>query len=166
MYHLTLCSHDQGYKIAGEAIMRDLYAASPNKSLAYTVVRPGGLSDKPSKGSAVVHVSQGDVYSSEVTREDVAQVSVAALLKGKSTDFTTFELNQVDGLIKAQSSLPDSPPQLVHAGAPTFEALLDGLFTDEEIKKKYPNLISEFRGDGIESIGKLEIGRASCRERV
>lgn len=144
-----------GYKIAGEAIMRDLYAASPNKSLAYSVVRPGGLSDKPSKGSSVVHVSQGDVLVSEVSREDVALVSVAALLKGKATDFTTIELNQLEGLGKAQGNLPDAPPQLIHDGAPTFDALLDGLLTDEELKKSYPSLVSDFRGEGIESIEKI-----------
>lgn len=145
-----------GYKIAGEEVMRDLYAKSGKPELAYAVVRPGGLSDGPSVGSSKVHVSQGDVYSSEIAREDVALVTVAALLKGKSTDFTTFELNQEEGLGKAEGSLPDLSSELVHAGAPTFEGLLDGLLTDEQMKSKHPELMTGFRGgDSIEPIDKL-----------
>jgi uncharacterized protein YbjT (DUF2867 family) len=143
------------YKIAGEAAMRDLYKEAP-PGVAYAVVRPGGLNEKPSVGPNKVHVSQGDVYSSEVTREDVALVSVAALLKGKGTDFVTLELNQVEGLGKAQSDLPDLPAELVHAGAPSFDALLDGLLTDEQMRQKYPDIVnSAFRGSGIEPISKL-----------
>ena len=134
--------------------MRDLYASSPNKNLAYTVIRPGGLSDKPSVGSRKVHLSQGDVYSSEVSREDVALVTVAAVLD-KRTDFTTFELNQVEGLGKAQGDLPDLDAQLVHAGAASFERLFDGLLTDDEMKKRYGSLINDFRGDRIEPVTKL-----------
>lgn len=139
------------YKIAGESVVRDLYAARGGPGLAYSVIRPGGLNDKPSVGSSMVHVSQGDVYSSEISREDVALVTVAALLKGSGTDFTTFELNQVEGLGKAMKTLPDLSPELVHAGAKSYDDLLDGLLTDTAIKEKYPNIISDFRGDGIPS---------------
>jgi NAD(P)H-binding len=145
----------QDYKIAGEAITRDLYRESPNKTLAYTVIRPGGLNDKPSIGSDKVHVSQGDVFSSEVTREDVALVTVAALLGGKKTDFVTFEVNQVEGIGKAQGNLPSPDPRLVHAGAKSFDALLDGLLTDEAIKNYYPDLISDFRGNDVEPVTKF-----------
>lgn len=135
------------YKIAGESAVRDLYAEKGGKGQAYTIIRPGGLNGRPSKGSTKLHVSQGDVYSSEISREDVALVTVEALLKGSSTDFATFELNQVGGLIKCLTSLPDSPPELIHAGAPTFSELLDGLFTDSEMKTKYATTVSDFRGD-------------------
>jgi hypothetical protein len=122
--------------------------------VAYTIIRPGGLNEKPSVGSKLVHVSQGDVYSSEVTREDVALVTVAALLKGKATDFTTFELNQVEGLTKAMNSLPDLPPELIHAGASSYDALLDGLLTDAQMKK-YADIVSDFGGDDIIPISQL-----------
>lgn len=135
--------------------MRDMYAASGKPALAYTVVRPGGLSDKPSGGPAKLHLSQGDVYSSEVTREDVARVTVAALIKGKATDNSTFELNQVEGITKAMASLPDLPAELIHTGKPSFDALLDGLLTDAELKKKLPDVVSDFRGVGVEPIEKL-----------
>jgi hypothetical protein len=142
-------------KIAGEAAVRDLYAAKGGPGLAYTVVRPGGLNDKPSAGPEKIHVSQGDIYSSEISREDVALVTVAALLKGSATDFTTFELNQVEGLGKAMKTLPDAPTELVHAGAKSFDGLLDGLLTDKAIKSKYPDLIHDFRGDGLPPIEQL-----------
>ena len=135
--------------------MRDLYAQSSDKSLAYAVVRPGGLSDGPAKGSAALNLSQGDVLSSEISRSDVAEVTVAALLKGKATDFTTFELNQNEGLVKAQGNLPDLPSELVHAGSSSYGGLLDGLVTDEEIKSKFPSIINDFTGAGIEPIGSL-----------
>jgi hypothetical protein len=134
--------------------MRDLYAVSPNKNLAYTVVRPGGLIDKPSVGSSALHVSQGDVYSAEVPREDVARATVAAVLS-KKTDFTTFELNQIEGLGKAEGKLPDLPGQLVHSGASSFDGLFDGLVADDAMKKTYGNIISGFKGSGIEPVEKL-----------
>jgi hypothetical protein len=130
--------------------MRDMYAASGKPGLAYTVIRPGGLGDKPSVGPRKLHLSQGDVYSSEVTREDVALVTVAALIKGKATDNTTFELNQIEGIGKAMSTLPDLPAELIHSGSTSFDGLLDGLLTDAELKKKLPDVISDFRGVGVE----------------
>mmetsp|Transcript_6181 Transcript_6181/g.15515 ORF Transcript_6181/g.15515 Transcript_6181/m.15515 type:complete len:419 (-) Transcript_6181:2301-3557(-) len=148
--------HIMDAKIAGENIVRDLYAAKGGPGLAYSVIRPGGLNDKPSVGSSKVHVSQGDVYSSEISREDVALVTVATLLKGTDTDFTTFELNQVEGLGKAMKSLPDLPAELVHTGANSFDGLVDGLLSDRTIKEKYPDLInSDFRGEGIPPIDTI-----------
>jgi hypothetical protein len=143
------------YKIAGESAVRDLYAARGGPGLAYSVIRPGGLNDKPSAGSTNIHVSQGDVYSSEISREDVALVTVAALLKGSGTDFTTLELNQIEGLGKAMKTLPDLSPELVHAGAKSYNELLEGLLTDVAIKQKYPDIISDFRGDGVPPIETL-----------
>lgn len=123
--------------------------------MTYAIVRPGGLTDKPSIGSELIHVSQGDVYSSDVPREDVALVIISALLGGKKTDFTTFEVNQVEGLDKSQGNLPPIPDRVVHAGSPTFDSLLDGLLTDTAIKNYYPDLINDFRGSGIESIDQI-----------
>jgi len=80
---------------------------------------------------------------------------VAALLKGQKTDFTTFELNQLEGLGKAMQSLPDLPSELVQTGAKSYDGLIDGLLTDKAIKSKYPDIISDFRGDGIPSIERL-----------
>lgn len=135
------------YKIAGESAVRDIYSQKGAKGQAYTIIRPGGLTGRPSKGPTKLHISQGDVYSSEISREDVALVTVEALLKGKGTDFVTFELNQVGGLTKCLPSLDDLPSELIHAGAPSFSELLDGLVTDSEMKAKYPSIVNDFRGD-------------------
>ncbi len=141
------------HKIAGEAVMRDLYANQD--ACAYCVVRPGGLSDTKGEGPGLIHVSQGDVYSAEITREDVAEVTVAALLKGKATDFTTFELNQQKGLSKVSKDLETPPEELVHAGAKSYDALLDNLFTDAQLLSKYPQYVSGFRGDNIKPISEV-----------
>jgi len=69
------------------------------------------------------------------------------LLKGRATDFTTFELNNIKGIAKVMDSLDNPPPALIHAGASSYSQLLDGLLTDKEIKISYPNWISNFRGD-------------------
>lgn len=142
------------YKIAGEEIMRDLY--TEQSKCSYCVVRPGGLSEKPAEGSTSLHLSQGDVYSSEVTREDVAQVTVAALLKGRATDFTTFELNTMGkGLSKVSADLETPPSALVHEGASTYDSLLNGLLTDSEMKSSYAQYISGFKGEKIEPVSSI-----------
>lgn len=143
-----------GYKMAGEATVRDLYAAAP-PGIAYTIIRPGGLNEKPSVGPTKLHVSQGDVYSSEVTRQDVARTTVAALLS-PAADNATLELNQIEGLGKVLKTLPDLPAELVHAGAPSYEALLEGLLSDQAMAAKYPQLLNDFRGgDDIVPIEQL-----------
>ena len=141
------------HKIAGEAVMRDLYANQTKCS--YCVVRPGGLSDAKAEGPGLIHVSQGDVYSAEITRQDVAEVTVAALLKGSATDFTTFELNQQKGLAKVSKDLETPPAELVHAGAKSYDALLDGLLTDSQIISSYPQYTNDFRGDKIKPISEV-----------
>ena len=132
-------------KIAGEQVMRDLY--SGQSQCSYCVIRPGGLSDSPALGPSRIHVSQGDVFTAEITREDVAQVTIAALLKGRATDFTTFELNNIQGLSKVMDSLDNPPASLIHAGASSYSQLLTGLLTDKDMKEIYPNFINDFRGD-------------------
>ena len=144
-------------KVAGEIAVRDLYSRLGGPGLAYTIIRPGGLSDKPSVGPENIHLSQGDVYSSEIPREDIANVVVAALLKGGASDFTTVEVNQIQGLTKSLGSLPDLPSELVHKGASSYSKLLDGLISDEAIKKKYPEIVSEFAGEGMQPIEKLVV---------
>lgn len=46
-------------------------------------------------GSNESYLKHGDVYFAEITRQDVAEVVVAALLKGSATDNTTFEFKNV-----------------------------------------------------------------------
>lgn len=142
-------------KIAGESAMRDLYASSDKKSkCAYCVVRPGGLADGAPDGPSQIHVSQGDYYSAEISRADVAEISVAALLK-PSTDFTTFELNKVKGLNAVSKELPVPPDTLTHTGKSRYADLLDGLLTDDDMKMKYPVYINNFRGNGLRPLSAI-----------
>mmetsp|Transcript_17151 Transcript_17151/g.32475 ORF Transcript_17151/g.32475 Transcript_17151/m.32475 type:complete len:363 (+) Transcript_17151:104-1192(+) len=142
-----------GYKIAGENAMRDLY--SKQNKCSYCVVRPGGLSDAPAEGPSKIHVSQGDIYSAEINRDDVAEVAIAALLKGSATDNTTFELNNIKGLSKVSKDLDEAPEELVHAGAASYEKLLDGLFSDKDMRKLYPQYMNDFNGGNIEPISEI-----------
>lgn len=142
-----------GYKIAGENAMRDLY--SKQSKCSYCVVRPGGLSDAPAEGPSKIHVSQGDVYSAEITREDVAEVTLAALLKGPATDNTTFELNNIKGLSKVSKDLDEAPTELIHSGAASYDKLLDGLFSDQDMRKMYPQYINDFNGGNVEPISAI-----------
>ena len=94
-----------------------------------------------------VHVTfPPEVLSSEISRTDVAEVSIECILKGAATDCTTFELNNIKNIYKAMGNLPDLPPELVHAGASSYDALLDGLKTDSEMLKSYPDIVSTFSG--------------------
>lgn len=79
------------YKIAGESALRSQYAAAPAGAGSYVIVRPGGLSENASKGAGGVEVSQGDIYAAEIGREDVALVTIAALLK-PGVEGSTFEV--------------------------------------------------------------------------
>jgi dTDP-4-dehydrorhamnose reductase len=160
-------------KLAGEIAVRDLYrAASKTKRnrMAYVIVRPAAaLSNKPPVQVEDLLVMQGDVYSSaeSISRTNVAQVVVQALLKGKTTDFCTFEVcpavklykneegNMLDviGLpTKKQTTIPDLPKALVHRNAPSYGELLEGLVTDEGMMKNFGSIISDYRLEGLPSM--------------
>jgi hypothetical protein len=124
-------------------------------------VRPGGLSDNPSKkGAEGVEISQGDILASEIGREDVALVTVAALLKGAATDNVTFEVygsggetlfGMKTGPAKLANDLPDNK-KFIHR-ADTYEGLLDGLLNDEEMQKT--GIVGNYKGKDIEPVESL-----------
>mmetsp|Transcript_14506 Transcript_14506/g.22754 ORF Transcript_14506/g.22754 Transcript_14506/m.22754 type:complete len:374 (-) Transcript_14506:173-1294(-) len=149
------------YKIAGETALRGLYAAAGDPDLSYTVVRPGGLSDRPSRGPAGVELSQGDVLSAEIGREDVAEVTVAALLSPAAKD-ATIEcygaggetlFGVPTGAAKLAKGLPDVDPKYVHRASASFEALFEGVLSDAEMSKT--GLVSDYVGVKIESLDSL-----------
>ncbi|MDG1462423.1 MAG: SDR family oxidoreductase [Gammaproteobacteria bacterium] len=59
------------WKLKGENALRA-------SGVPYTIVRPGGLVNKPG-GKAVIVFSQGDTSAGTITREDVAMICVASL---------------------------------------------------------------------------------------
>ena len=76
-------------KVAGEDAVRALYRdanrntraaseAQEAESSSYTVVRPSGLLDGPSRGPAALAVNQGDEAAGFVDRADVAACCVEA----------------------------------------------------------------------------------------
>jgi NAD(P)H-binding len=168
------------YKLAGEDAVRNLYEESTSGKLnrevvaSYVIVRPGGLRDGPATGAANMHVSQGDVFTSEVSRLDVAHITVAALLHPSDTvNFCTIEVNQKQGLTKVLPSLPDLPKALVHTTTPTsgtstvqrvtsspspsssYFSLLYGLLNDAELHNRYPDILNAIN-PGSSSILSLQ----------
>jgi len=72
------------WKLKGEDALRA-------SGVPYTIVRPGGLVDKPA-GSSTIVFAQGDTTSGAITREDVALICVAALQypEARGKTFETF----------------------------------------------------------------------------
>jgi hypothetical protein len=131
------------------------------------------LSSKPPIPVDELLVMQGDVYSSAqpISRVNVAHTVVGALLKGKATDFVTFEVAPAKAFYKndegniwdllnlptkKQTTIPDLPQALVHRNARSYEDLLDGLVTDDDLIRRYGSIVSDYRGGGGEGIPTVE----------
>ncbi len=76
------------WKLKGENALRE-------SGLAYTIIRPGGLTDQPG-GMAGVQVDQGDKISGIISRNDVAAAACHAL-DNITTYHTTFEIVNIPG---------------------------------------------------------------------
>lgn len=146
------------YKIAGETELRKAYEG--NNDLSYVVVRPGGLSDEDSKGPSGVEVSQGDILSAEIGREDVAEVTVSALLSSKTND-ATIEcygsggetlFGQKTGPSKLAKDLPD-PTKYKHLSSESYDALFDGILSDSDMLKT--GIVSDYTGSKIEPLSSF-----------
>jgi len=144
------------YKIAGENELRNIYKSS--KTAHYTIVRPGGLSEQPSTGAAGVEVSQGDIFSAEIGRDDVANLVVARSTAGAKTDDVTFEcygsggetmFGMKTGPAKLSKSLT-SKDELVHRSSDSFASLVNNLLTDAELAKT--GIVSDYKGTDIEPL--------------
>ena len=83
-------------KRRGEDALREIYAAAAkdDASLSYVIVRPGGLTDGSAVGAGAVELNQGDTWSGEINRSDVADAVLAAALspafKGKKVTFEIY----------------------------------------------------------------------------
>jgi nucleoside-diphosphate-sugar epimerase len=86
-------------KIQGEDLVRSLYAqvdvGAPTIT-TFTIIRPGGLTEEPGLGAAALELSQGDVKSGRISRNDVASLCIQATLYPKLTGGTTFECYNAD----------------------------------------------------------------------
>jgi hypothetical protein len=128
-------------KIAGEDELRRLYAAPglASAGVGYTVVRPGGLTDKPPLGVSAVELNQGDDKSGRIARADVASICVECLASPAAFD-TTFECYYSDtakGLADVMASNAKGatdPTQYVSGRerrAASWPALFEGLTRDQ-----------------------------------
>jgi uncharacterized protein YbjT (DUF2867 family) len=76
------------WKLKGENAVRA-------SGLAYTIIRPGGLTDQPG-GMAGIRIDQGDKISGIISRNDVA-AAVRHALDNITTYHTTFEIVNTPG---------------------------------------------------------------------
>ena len=83
-------------KIEGEDAVRAMYVA--REGCDYVVVRPGGLTEDPARGARFIELNQGDEKSGRVSREDVADLCVAAAMAAGSETArnATFEAYWAD----------------------------------------------------------------------
>jgi uncharacterized protein YbjT (DUF2867 family) len=76
------------WKLKGEEALRA-------SGLAYTIVRPGGLTDEPA-GQKGLQIDQGDRISGRISRAVVAQVCLQAMQQPAARN-TTFEIVEAEG---------------------------------------------------------------------
>lgn len=79
-------------KFQGENEIRKLYNTDEVKMsrLAYTIVRPGGLTEEPPRGCSNVALNQGDNRSGRISRWDVASLTLESLSSDDAAN-STFE---------------------------------------------------------------------------
>lgn len=83
-------------KQAGETVVRDLYVSAPT-GVSYTIVRPGLLSNGEARGVENVELNQGITKSGIISREDLAELLVAASSnEGNAAARKTFEVYYSD----------------------------------------------------------------------
>ena len=80
------------WKLKGEEALR-------SSGLAYTIVRPGGLTDEPG-GYHGLKIDQGDRMMGRISRADVAEVCIQTLHQPAARN-TTFEVIETDGTLPA-----------------------------------------------------------------
>jgi nucleoside-diphosphate-sugar epimerase len=85
-----LCGRILHWKRKGELAALEA-AAREGSGLAVTVIRPGGLTNKPAQGPIWMQVGQGDQVSGAISREDVARAAIEAIRHDK-TKGVVFEL--------------------------------------------------------------------------
>jgi nucleoside-diphosphate-sugar epimerase len=81
-------------KQAGETVVRDLYVSAP-KGVSYSIVRPGLLSNGEKRGVESVEMNQGITKSGIISREDLAELLVAAAMSDGAAR-KTFEVYYSD----------------------------------------------------------------------
>ena len=86
---------------------RDADEALRDSGLAYTIVRPGGLTDEP--GTGLIEVGMPLERCGEVTRDDVAATLLAVLAEPRTAGLTFDLLNGDAPIAEALASLLSAP---------------------------------------------------------
>lgn len=86
------------YKLKGEEAVIDAYKLSNDKSLSYTIIRPGILFDSKGVGAIGIELNQGDTISGEINREDVADCAIAVAISKTVANNVIFEIYQTEGI--------------------------------------------------------------------
>jgi len=142
------------YKVAGEIALRGIYATTSPKISSYVIIRPGGLQDGPSEGPSSLAISQGDICSGEISREDVSRTTIAALLSPK-VENASLEVFDKKGYAKSVKD-KDMPAgfddsKLFHTSS-SFDGLFDGIYSDGQMTELFPDIISNYKGTKVESL--------------
>eukprot|EP01035_Chromulina_nebulosa_P016852 gene16852-22338_t len=127
-------------KIDGENAIKKLYASPDAKSLGYTIVRPGGLTEEPPKGVAELELNQGDDRSGRISRWDVASICVESI-DAKDAFRTSLECYNKDtaqplanvglsNLFKRTNSNDPIAPTGKERRASSWSKLFEGLIAD------------------------------------
>merc|ERR1719231_40052 len=81
-----------GKKLQGENSLKKIYEESGDSALSYAIIRPGGLTDTAKVGASKIELNQKDTIIGEISRDDVAEVAVAAAISKNIPSRVTFEV--------------------------------------------------------------------------
>lgn len=114
------------YKLKGEDLIRE-------SGIPYTIVRPCALTEEPAGADLIF--DQGDNITGKISREEVAQICVAALESPYATG-KTFEVKSVIPFSQPFTVDPENPPPEKDYDV-YFKTLKDGI-TGKEILEQDP----------------------------
>ena len=130
-----------GWKAKGEEELKALYSDAKSNNEAqntchYTILRPGGLTDKNSSPISDIEFNQGDTIIGEISRLDLAK-AVVTLINTKESDLysndVTFELYDKKTKAPLEKRFSDISGYEI-SNKNTWEDLYKGLRKDKEIK--------------------------------
>lgn len=113
------------FKLKGEDVLRE-------SGVPYTVVRPCALTEEPAGADLIFE--QGDNITGKVSREDIAEICVAALELPSACD-KTFEVKSTLAFSEVFKVDPENPPSTRDFGK-FFESLQTGITGKEALEKE------------------------------
>ncbi|PIN21436.1 putative dehydrogenase [Handroanthus impetiginosus] len=112
------------YKLKGEDLIRE-------SGIPYTIVRPCALTEEPAGADLIF--DQGDNITGKISREEVAQICIAALESPFACD-KTFEVKSVIPFSEPYTVDPENPPPEKDYNA-YFQTLSDGITGKENLEQ-------------------------------